>query len=327
MKCTVVIATYNGGEYVREQLESILKQTRKPDRILIADDGSDDGTPETCREALQDSGIGFSIEENEVRRGAAGNFMYLAGRAETDVVFFCDQDDIWEPGKIEKIMDIFEAHPDCSMVFTDAEVWYPGQPAGQTMNEFLGINTGIPKGAEGFMDRDLLWDQLIVRNLANGMSMAIRADVAAKQKDGLQMLHDSWYMLQAAAMGRVYCINSPTAKYRQHAANVSGADRKLTRKRTQDNRRKVINSFEGSRERIRIIDELQAEHSMLSAANREKLQANKEYEQKRENAILHHRPVSYLINQERYRKFGFCLSKRLTIRDLLVLGQVFSRRT
>ncbi len=318
MKSTVVLATYNGSRFIGEQLESIVNQTRKPDRVIIADDRSTDGTPEICREILEKSGIDYEIRINPKQMGAARNFMRLAAEADGDVIFFCDQDDIWDTDKIRRTMIPFEENKDCTMAFCDADVWYPEQPVTQTMNEFIGFDTGIPKGGEGFLDMDRFWNQLINRSLINGMNMAIRADIAAQQAESLMMLHDAWFTLQAAAMGKIYCINAPLAKYRQHSANVSGADGRLTKKKMSNSRQKVLKSFEGTQERIRIIRELDEKHHMLNKENREKLKAYAAYEEKREQAITRHRGIAYLTNERKYKGYGFSSSKKLMIRDLMV---------
>ena len=318
MKSVVVLATYNGSRYVEEQLESILAQTRKPDRIVLADDRSTDGTPEICEKMLSASGIAYSIRVNPEQLRPARNFMYAAEEVEEDVVFFCDQDDIWDDNKIQRMMVPFEENEDCTMAFSDADVWYPDQPITQTMNEFIGFNTGMGKGEEGFLDQDQLWSQLISRSLMNGMNMAVRKEVAVQTRDDLLMLHDSWYALQAAAMGRVWCINASLARYRQHAVNVSGADGRLTKKKMSNSRQKVLKSFDGIKERIRIIESLEETYHMLNEENRKKLAAYSAYEENREQAVLRHNCFAYLKNEREYQEYHFCPSRNLMIRDLLV---------
>ncbi len=319
MKSTVVLATYNGSKFIGEQLESIVNQTRKPDRVIIADDLSTDGTPEICREILEKSGIDYEIRVNPKQMGAARNFMKLAAEADGDVIFFCDQDDIWDTDKIRRMMIPFEKNKDCTMAFCDADVWYPEQPVKQTMNEFISFDTGIKKGGEGFLDMNRFWNQLISRSLINGMNMAVRADVAVRQAEPLLMLHDAWFTLHAAAMGKVYCINAPLAKYRQHSANVSGADGRLTKKKMSNSRQKVLKSFKETQERIRTIRELDEEYHMLRKENQEKLKAYAAYEEKREQAITRHRGIAYLVNERKYKGYGFSDSKKLMIRDLMVI--------
>ena len=75
MKTTVVLSSYNGEKYIREQLESILRQTRLPDEVLIADDGSSDSTVEICRTFIRDHGLeNWSVQVNAVNKGWADNF-------------------------------------------------------------------------------------------------------------------------------------------------------------------------------------------------------------------------------------------------------------
>ena len=75
MTCAVVMATYNGEKYVKEQLNSILNQTRKPDSIIVTDDNSTDNTVKICKEILEASKINYKILVHEKKQYVTNNFL------------------------------------------------------------------------------------------------------------------------------------------------------------------------------------------------------------------------------------------------------------
>lgn len=114
---TVVIALYNGEKFIVEQLESIKKQTRLPDEVLICDDGSLDNSYEVVSEYLQSNNLkGWKIVKNPYNKGYAKNFIDMIDEAQNDVVFLCDQDDIWKTNKIENMLSVMEANNEINLL-------------------------------------------------------------------------------------------------------------------------------------------------------------------------------------------------------------------
>ena len=102
MKIHILLSTYNGEQFLAEQIQSIPQQTVQDWKLLIRDDGSTDRTREIIREFVaQDSRIHW-INENESKNlGVIKSFHNLAQFEEADVYFFSDQDDVWLPQKLE----------------------------------------------------------------------------------------------------------------------------------------------------------------------------------------------------------------------------------
>ncbi len=120
MKVSVLISTYNGEQFIEEQLESLLGQTVQPDEVLILDDCSIDSTYAKTRAFLGRNNLeGWSLRRNERNRGFRANFHSLAETASGDLIFFCDQDDVWGSRKIEACVDFMAEHPDVNLVCTD----------------------------------------------------------------------------------------------------------------------------------------------------------------------------------------------------------------
>ena len=128
MKLTSSIAliTYNGEQFFQRQLESIAQQTRLPDELIICDDCSSDRTVEIAEEFASTVPFKVRIFQNQTNLSFGLNFRKAFFLAENDITFFCDQDDVWLPEKIEKTMDCFEKNAAVGMVlsrdiFVDAD--------------------------------------------------------------------------------------------------------------------------------------------------------------------------------------------------------------
>lgn len=122
MKTSVVMATFNGSRHVKEQLDSLLNQSILPDEIIIADDASTDGTTDILRTFKNSSPIPTTIIERNKTHGYAQNFSDAALSATSDIVLFCDQDDYWEPDKIEIISGWFADNIDKELVIHDIKI-------------------------------------------------------------------------------------------------------------------------------------------------------------------------------------------------------------
>lgn len=125
MKLSVVLSTYNGEAYITEQLDSIFNQTHKADEVLIFDDGSTDNTPQIIKKfILEHSLTAWKFVVNHENKGWRRNFMEGIGSAEGDLVFPCDQDDIWKPQKLECMKKIMEENPQIMVLTSNYEAFY-----------------------------------------------------------------------------------------------------------------------------------------------------------------------------------------------------------
>ena len=115
-RISVCMAAYNGEKYIAEQLKSILPQLGEDDEIIVSDDGSTDKTLEIVRGFCDER---ISIISNELEHGYSKNFENALSHAKGDIIFICDQDDVWMPDKV-KIM--CEALKTSELVVHDAAV-------------------------------------------------------------------------------------------------------------------------------------------------------------------------------------------------------------
>src|SRR5713226_7957302 len=121
----VIVCTYNGAPFVVEQLESILIQTTRVDKISVYDDQSSDNTVSRIHEFVETLPRAqqrlFTIHVNSSNLGYAQNFITAIGKATEEILFLCDQDDVWETRKVECFLRLFQEHgPD--MVFSDGSL-------------------------------------------------------------------------------------------------------------------------------------------------------------------------------------------------------------
>lgn len=116
---SVALATYNGERFLQQQLDSIRQQTRPPDEIVVCDDSSSDDTVRILRRARADMNIPIRIRCNPERLGYAKNFSLALSCCCGELVFPCDQDDVWLPNKIERIALAFERLPRMQLLIHD----------------------------------------------------------------------------------------------------------------------------------------------------------------------------------------------------------------
>lgn len=125
MKISVAIATYNGEKFIGELFESIAKQTYPVDEVIIGDDCSSDDTAKLVQSFIKDHSLGNSWKffVNESNLGFAKNFRAIVERCTGDVVFFCDQDDIWVPDRVEKMVSAMEANSEIEVLYSRF-IWF-----------------------------------------------------------------------------------------------------------------------------------------------------------------------------------------------------------
>lgn len=123
IKISVVMTTYNGEKYIREQIESIVHQTTRPDEILIFDDVSTDGTQEILNyyERRYDN---VKVIINDINKGWRANFAYAISQSKGDFIFLSDQDDIWFHDKIEKMVGIMQKNDSIELLASNYEPIY-----------------------------------------------------------------------------------------------------------------------------------------------------------------------------------------------------------
>jgi len=137
MKVSVAMASYNGAEFIIEQLESIIHQTRKVDEIIICDDGSKDDTVNIVKSYIKANNYeGFiTIVENEKNLGYASNFMKAISLTSGDYIFFSDQDDLWLDIKVEQMISQMEKNPKIELLCSEFDTFVTSSDAPRPSKE------------------------------------------------------------------------------------------------------------------------------------------------------------------------------------------------
>ena len=120
MKISVLLISYNGARYIKDQLRSILDEISAEDEIIVSDDGSTDGTVEIVSACAQ-SYPNIKLVAGP-HNGIASNFSNAYRHSDGDILLFSDQDDEWLPGKVSRVKYYFASHPEHQVVMHDAYV-------------------------------------------------------------------------------------------------------------------------------------------------------------------------------------------------------------
>lgn len=110
---SLIVPTYNGGNYIELFLRSLIEQKRKPNEVIFRDDGSTDNTVSIIKQFIDIYGLtNWKIYENSKNLGWRKNFQLLLTDVKSDIIFFADQDDIWYSNKINDMVECFEKNPE-----------------------------------------------------------------------------------------------------------------------------------------------------------------------------------------------------------------------
>lgn len=211
----VIVATYNGEKYIKEQLLSILNQTYSDIQVFVRDDGSTDRTKEYILELqAMDSRIKL-VDDHLPANGVGENFKRLLQQCTADYVFIADQDDVWDKNKIEELLLFAKNNLN---QFVPGIAYAPGIVVDQSLNteRFLLTNNDIKI-------RNLK-DMILMNGGVQGCAMVVNRSLysMALRHDFYWYMHDQVLSLYAICFGEIHFLSKPLFKYRQHNSNVLG---------------------------------------------------------------------------------------------------------
>ena len=215
---SVALATYNGARYLEPLLASIEAQDHARLEIVVADDGSTDGTLDLlARRAWRRP---HRILPAAPRAGVIGNFSRALDACEGDHLALADQDDVWTPTKLSALLAravTLERGDATRPVLTFGDIEVVDQSLEPIAPSFFALDG---KSTDGRDVRDFL-----LANHVPGCSMLFNRALLARARPIPRdfHMHDWWLILTAAAFGDVGFVDRPLIKYRQHATNVFGA--------------------------------------------------------------------------------------------------------
>ena len=206
-KISVCMATYNGENHIEEQLESILKQLKDNDEVIISDDGSSDKTIELIK-GFNDPRIKLFLNSF---RNIILNFEFALSKATGDFIFLSDQDDIWYDNKVIIVVSLLQKY---DLVYTNASVF----------NEIKEDNILFNKRKRnGYVLN-------YIKNYCLGATMAFRSHILEYSlpfPKNIEM-HDLWIYFLSELYGKAYYYKEPLVYYRRHGLNASNSSGKTS---------------------------------------------------------------------------------------------------
>jgi glycosyltransferase involved in cell wall biosynthesis len=216
------MATYNGGQYVGEQIDSLLCQTFDDWHLYIHDDGSTDDTEDIIRTYASEHPLKITIMKYPSQGGACRNFLSMLEKVDAPYYMFCDQDDVWLRDKTEKTFDRMKTleqqqadrpllvHSD--LMLTDAQLNVTDMSFIRNQHiKIAAIKT---------------FEDYAATNTVTGCTTLFNqyAKACIRRPYDRAILHDAWLCLSVVAQGGVVSfIDEPLVKYRQHDNNTLGS--------------------------------------------------------------------------------------------------------
>lgn len=219
MKTSVVMATYNGETYLREQLDSLRNQSREIDEVIFLDDKSKDCTVSQIKDYITHYSLEnrWKVYVNEHNLGYADNFHKVLQMATGDYIFFSDQDDVWYPEKIEIMVDVMESNEKIGLLCTDYDALTSTEDA-----------PSVSAKASRYLKKDdsIEYIELNSKNIyiaslgcVMGMTKGFRDRIEPYWKNG--WAHDDFVWRMAQCLDACYIYHRPMIQRRLHDHNVS----------------------------------------------------------------------------------------------------------
>jgi glycosyltransferase involved in cell wall biosynthesis len=217
-KISVCMAAFQGEKFIAAQLRSILVQLSQDDEVIVVDDHSSDRTCEEVR-SLKDPRV--RLIERAANQGVAKTFEQALACAGGTVIFLSDQDDIWDPQKVETILRAFQHKPDVMLIATDASlIDSGGDPLGSSYYESRG------KFRPGLLSN-------LIRCKFLGCTMAFRSELlrlVLPFPRHFDVLHDLWIgTVNSVTHGGTLYLDEPLVQYRRHPDSATAVELSLAR--------------------------------------------------------------------------------------------------
>lgn len=223
-RSSVVLSCYNGSKYIIEQLDSLRRQSRPLDEVIISDDFSSDNTPQIVSRYIVDYDLNnWHLLRNSTNKGWKRNFHELIKNANGDLIFLCDQDDIWMQNKVESMVNVMEEHPDIDVLACSVEPFYEsGSQKVTGQNSMAGLDSD-----------NIIYQRIDDKSVyvqRPGCSFCIRRSFAQQIEPYWDdsWAHDAVLWVLSEAKGSLALYDKRLVRFRRHEGNAS-ARKKITR--------------------------------------------------------------------------------------------------
>lgn len=235
-KIAILLSTYNGQQYLAEQLQSLQKQSYEDWHLYIRDDGSSDRTTHIIEMFCKsDSRITWVNERRQINLGVKQSFISLLSDVEADYYMFCDQDDVWLPDKITVTLEAMTANAIPQLVFTDLRL------VDSELNAIKKESVLSRIKVEYWIDASNVFFDNVVTGCTVMINAALKRAILPVNVDMIVM-HDWFFAIIATQVGTVHFVEKETILYRQHEQNQVGMnDSYLARLTKLKNFKKFMN--------------------------------------------------------------------------------------
>ena len=213
------MTTYNGEKYIDKQLDSLRLQTHSIDEVYISDDGSSDQTQKIVTEYIKKWELkNWHFYVNEQHNGWIYNFHQCIEKTTGDIVFFCDQDDVWDNHKIERMSQILGSNVEvdvlcCNVLLIDDN---DQEVKGKFNLPYISKKSGKIRKSK--------LDNKFTYNIRPGCTMAVKRSLINMLENypaKTDIPHDAYYWKTAVLLDRAFYVDEPLVYYRIHSENAS----------------------------------------------------------------------------------------------------------
>lgn len=298
----IVLSAFNGEKYVEEQLESLLNQSRKPDCVYISDDCSTDRTVEIIKSFISSNKLNnWKLTVNQENKGWKHNFHDLILSAKEDIIFLCDQDDIWYPEKVEEMSAVMEKQENISLLACGYDAKYE--------DDTRRVTKRITKHMKNTGEVTLVpMNEQFMNVIRPGCSYAVRRQFChtIDRAWDLNLPHDAMLWRCAVVSGSAYIYDRNLFSWRRYSTSSSTFNKEKSQKKNKYE--SLLEFYSGSAEShlifLRSLSNL-IDSSALEAdtAVRKTLSDSMEYEKGILSSFQSKKIGKYIETAVKYRRF------------------------
>lgn len=224
MEYSIALCTYNGEDFLEEQLLSIEKQFPLPAEVILFDDCSTDNTINIINKFINNGNLKIRLTQNDCNIGFFKNFQKAIEACTSEIIFLCDQDDIWHPNKSNEFIKKFEKQPNTNVLFSNGRIISVDK---QLNGQFLFANKNFTLQDQDYFNSSHGPITLLLnKSFVTGATMAFRKSYRNNFEPFTEsdfFIHDSWIATIAACDNCIDYIDEPLIQYRVHNKNAIGA--------------------------------------------------------------------------------------------------------
>lgn len=293
MTVSVCMGTYNGETYIEQQLNTILRQTKAPEEVILCDDGSTDNTVSIIERFIRKNGLDgkWKLYRNKINKGYPSNFYYACSLCNEEIVFLADQDDIWKNDKIEKMCRVMEKNPGAKSVCCKFNLMDEKE---QEIHSIMAPTHAHETGKV----RNVPVEEIFYKCQWPGMVMAYRRDwYESWTKGNYQIPHDFLIAARAAEEGGFFQLDETLAYHRRHDHNTGGEEHHIRKLLNRDRKLKEIRDY------LQILQQFLKEEVLATHTAKLLLNRKTTVMQQREAALQSGRISAVIKNAWKNRKY------------------------